>query len=236
MKNTTIQNRINHVAHVKTATDPFSTYHVSMQATYNRLFKAQNYTRYTPDYTESKFDLLVRYNVHVAIARYRLKRIGNMNSLDLLNNINHTVNLEDLQQEVLLKFVEYSDFWNIGFDGTVTFEESENGEQTIIEIFKAIDNYLYRFQTKHFKHQYIEIDGDIVDVNKVSALADYVSMDALLEDITLQSFLDALPDFDREWLEYRLTGLSNKKIAECMGVTYEKIRATEKRVRKHWNN
>ena len=228
--NTTIQNRINHIAHVTTAPDRNSTQHASKQALYNRMFNAQNYTRYTPNGTETAFELLKAYNVHVAITRYRLKRIGNANALELLNNVNHTVNLEDLQSEVLLKFVEMSGQWTIDQSGSVTFED----DTAMIEIFRAVDNYLYRFQTKHYKHQYIELDGEIVDVNKVTALADHVSIDAILEDVVLQDFMNKLPDLDREWLWGRLYGGSNRQIAMNMGVTYEKVRAIEKRVRRFW--
>lgn len=219
------------MAHVVTPIDINGTVHASKQALYNRIFKAQNYTRYTPNYTESKFELLVAYNVHVAITRYRLKRIGNTNALDLLNNINHTVSLEDLQQEILLKFVELADNWNIDFDGTVTFNDDDT---TIIEVFKAVDNYLYRFQTKHYKHQYIEIDGDIVDANKVTELADYVSIDNIIANEHFFTFYNQQATLDKQWIDCRLQGLSNSKIAVAMGVTYEKIRAIEKRVRRNW--
>ena len=226
---TSIQTTINKVCHV-TEYNAHSTTHASKQALYNRMFKADNFAKYQPNGNETKFELLVNFNIHKAITSYRLERIGNTNAYELLANINHTVSREDLEQEVLLKFVEMSESWEIDTTGKVTFLD----DTSMIEVFKAVDNYLYRFQTKHFKHLYIEIDGDIVDCNKVSALADYVSIDNILEDITIQSFMNTLSSFDKEWLLLRLQGLSNLSISKELNCTYEKIRACEKRVRKVW--
>ena len=178
-------------------------------------------------------ETLAKNNVHIAITRHCLKSLmckGNLVAMELLNNVNHTVSIEDLQQEVLLWFFENYDDWEISDNGKIEFL-TDNAKS----LFTCVSGYLRKFQTKHYKHQYIELDGQIVDCSKVSALADYVSMDNLLEDINLQSFMNKLSAHDKKWLEYRLQGLSNSKIALAMNVTYEKIRATEKRVRKSWN-
>lgn len=236
MKTTQLQQQINSFIgvknHINTET---STIHSSKQALYNRMFHADNFTKYQPTGNESKHELLYNFNVHVSITSHCLKRLsskGNLNAMELNNNINHTVSKEDLTQEVLLFFVEYSNSWNIDNAGNVTFSDDE----TVKALFTCISGYLRRFQTKHYKHQYIEIDGDIVDCNKVSALADYVSIDDLLEDIDLQHFIDKLQGIDKQWLLLRLQGLSNLAISKELNVTYEKIRACEKRVRKNWNN
>lgn len=229
MTNTTLQKLINTTNNVHDY-NAHSTTHASKQALYNRMFHADNFTKYQPTGNETKFDLLVNFNIHKAITSYRLKRIGNINAYELLSNINHTVSREDLEQEVLLKFVELSESWDIDATGKVTFED----DTAMVEVFKAIDNYLYRFQTKHFKHLYIEIDNNIVDVSKVSALADYVSIDDLTNDLHLQGFLATLTEFDRNWTKYRLQGYSNKAIADMTQSTIKKIRCTETRVRRLW--
>lgn len=228
---TTIQKRINEMASVKKTIDVLSLEHATKQREYNYIFKA---TKYEPNGNESKLELLHNYNVHISITRYSLKQLaskGNLNAMELLNNINHTVSIEDLQQEVLLWFVSNNEEWDIDFDGIVNF----NNDESVKSLFTCISGYLRRFQTKHYKHQYIEIDGNIVDCNKVTELADYVSIDNLLENIELQNFLDTLKGIDKEWLELRLQGLSNLSISKELNVTYEKIRACEKRVRKMWN-
>ena len=231
-KVTRIQDRINHKAGVKTATNVFDTMHIVNQVKYDKLFNAdKNYTMYVPTGNESKFELLVKFNVHIAIARYRLKKYGNLNSLDLLNGQNRTVCLEDLQQEVLLKFVEHSDSWDIGFDGKVQFLNDSG----MIEIFKCIDNYMYQNQTKHYKHLYVEIDGEIVDCNKVTELADYVSIEELQTNINFIMFYNRQTDTDKRWLELRLDGNSNTDISKIMNVTYKKVRCIESRIRKAWN-
>ena len=220
------------MTHVKSESS--STMLASKQALYNRLFKANTFTKYMPTFEETSLELLHNYNVHVSITRNSLKQLackGNMNALELLNNINHTVSIEDLQQEVLIWFVENEKEWNIDFEGQVTFENDES----VKSLFTCISGYLRRFQTKHYKHQYIEIDGDIVDATKVTQLADYVSMDNLLENIALQTFIEKLTGIDKEWLLLRLQGLSNLAISKELNVTYEKIRACEKRMRKAWN-
>jgi len=229
---TTIQKRINTMNHVHNYNE-HSTEHASKQALYDRMFHADNFAKYQPKGNETKFDLLVGYNVHIAITSHCLKRLaslGNMNAMELHNGINHTVSKEDLQQEVLLFFVENCDKWEIDETGKVTFDNDE----TLKALFTCISGYLRRFQTKHFKHLYIEIDNNIVDCNKVSQLADYVSIDELTQDVFLQGFLATLTELDRQWTEYRLQGLSNSKIATTLNVTYEKIRACEKRVRRLW--
>lgn len=234
MKKTTIQNSIERMAHVKTFNANNSTLHASKQALYNRIFKANNFQKYVPSGNESKFDLLVNYNIHVAITRHLLKNLasrGNINALELLNNINHTVSVEDLEQEILLKFIELSNDWAIGFDGSVEFLNDE----TMKQVFACVSSYLYKFQTKHFKHMYIELDGQIIDVTKVSQLADYVSIDNIMLNENFLTFYKLQSDNDKQWIEYRIDGLSNSKIALAMNVTYEKIRATEKRVRRNWS-
>lgn len=235
MKNTQLQKQINSFIGVKSDTNTMtSTIHASKQALYNRMFHADNFAKYEPVGNESKYDLLYNYNVHVAITSHCLKRLasmGNLNAMELNNNINHTVSKEDLTQEVLLFFVEYADSWDIDFFGNVTFQDDE----TVKALFTCISGYLRKFQTKHYKHMYIEIDGEIVDCNKVSQLADYVSIDNILENIDLQNFINSLNGIDKEWLLLRLQGLSNLAISKELNVTYEKIRACEKRVRKNWN-
>ena len=245
MKNFEVMRRIERVNHVREYVK-HSTIHSSKQALYERMFHANHYTKYEPTFDESQLELLYNYNVHIAITRHSLKRLaskGNLNAMELLNNINHTVSIEDLQQEVLLWFVSglYDDKgnllneedrkWNISYTGNVTFSSDESMK----ELFSCISGYLRRFQTKHYKHQYIELDNEIVDCNKVAQLADHVSIDNLLENIELQQFMENLPEFDKKWLELRLEGLSNLAISKELNVSYEKIRACEKRMRKAWN-
>ena len=230
--NNSIQSRINHMTHVKS--ESTSTMLASKQALYNRMFKANNFTQYVPNGNESKFELLANYKIHIAITTHclnKLASLGNLNAMELNNNINHTVSKEDLTQEMLLWFVENEKEWNIDFYGKVTFSDDE----TVKSLFTCVSGYLRKFQTKHYKHQYIEIDGNIVDVNKVTELADYVSMNNLLENIDLQNFINTISGIDKEWLLLRLQGLSNMAISKELGVTYEKIRACEKRMRKAWN-
>ena len=228
MIKTNLQKQIEHNAHMKTVFSN-STILASKQALYNRIFKADNFTKYKPNMKESKFELLVAYNVHIAITRHLLKNLssrGNMSALELLNNINHTVSIEDLEQEVLLKFVELSDNWSISFNGDVSF----NNDDTMKEVFGCISSYLYKFQTKHFKHQYISIDTglnddngnaifEIIDATKVSQLSKHISIADVVENTHFYTFYNAQTDNDKKWIMYRVQGLSNSKIAATMGVT-----------------
>lgn len=212
----------------------FTTNHASKQALYNRMFKAQNYIKYISSGNETKFELLMNFQVHIAITIHCLKNLekkGNLSASELLQNINHTISIEDLQSEVLLKFVELEKEWDIDKLGNVTFLNDD----TMKQIFACISSHLYQFQTKHYKHLYIEIDNNIVDCNKVSQLCDYVSINDIMENIHFQTFYNNQTTFDKQWLDLRLQGLSNSKIALAMNCTYEKIRACEKRVRKNWN-
>ena len=230
--NTLIQSRINAMAHVKSESS--STMLASKQALYNRMFKANNFIQYVPNGNESKFELLANYKIHIAITTHclnRLASLGNLNAMELNNNINHTVSKEDLTQEMLLWFAENEKEWEIDFYGKVTFSDDE----TIKGLFTCVSGYLRKFQTKHYKHQYIEIDGNIVDVNKVTELADYVSIDNLLENIELQNFINSLSGIDKEWLLLRLQGLSNMAISKELNITYKKVRCIESRLRKAWN-
>lgn len=234
MTKTTIQKQIERTNHVREYASN-TTIHSSKQALYERMFHANNFQKYNPTFEESQLELLHNYNVHVSITRHSLKRLaskGNLNAMELLSNINHTVSIEDLEQEVLLWFVENDKEWNIDFDGKVEF----SSDDSVKSLFTCVSGYLRKFQTKHYKHQYIEIDNEIVDCNKVAQLADHVSIDNLLENIELQKFMENLPEFDKQWLELRLQGLSNLSISKELSVTYEKVRACEKRMRKAWNN
>ena len=181
--------------------------------------------------SEYKLTSIYETNTHKAITRKALRTLvgkGNLFALDLLNGENHTISIEDLEQQTLLYLCENVNHWNVFKDNRIDFTDVEYGKG----LWQVVSTYLYQFQVKHYKHTYIEIDGDIVDCSKVSALADYVSMEELDNDIALQDFMSKLMTFDRQWLEYRLDGMSNSAIAREMGVTYEKIRACEKRVRK----
>ena len=232
MKKTQLQFNIEKMNNVKGEIDNF-TIHANKQAFYNRMFKAQNYAKYEPTGKESKFELLVNFKVHIAITTHCLKNLekkGNLNASELLRNINHTISMEDLQQEVLLKFVELEKDWNIDFFGNVTFLSDE----TMKQIFARISTHLYQFQVKHYKHLYIELDNSIVDCTKVSQLADYVSIDNILSDLYFKIFFDNQSEIDKKWLSLRLEGFSNLFISKELNVTYEKIRACEKRVRKNW--
>lgn len=235
MRKTNLQNIIEHATHVVSMNDSNSTIMCSKQAVYNRLFHANNFSVPELDCNiqYNKYELLTMYHVHVAITRHLLKNLmssGNLAAMELLNGINHTVCIEDLEQEILLKFMELDEHWTIDNTGKVEFDS----DNTMKEIFGTVSRYLYQFQTKHYKHLYIEIDGDIVDATKVTALADYVCIDNILADEHIHGFLEKQTEHDKQWFLYRMDGLSNKAIADIMKVTYEKIRATEKRVRKNW--
>lgn len=186
--------------------------------------------------TTIQLNLLVQNNVHIAITRHCLKSLmckGNLNAMELLNNINHTISIEDLSQEVLLAFVENPNEWE--FD-ELTSKVVFLNDDFIKLVFGAVSKHLYQFQTKHYKHQYIEIDGDIVDATKVSALADYVCIDNILTNNNFKEFLPLLTDFEKQWLMLRLDGLSNASIERRLkDASRQNIRTCEKHVRNKWN-
>ena len=95
---------------------------------------------------------------------------------------------------------------------------------------------MYSHSIRHYKHTYIEIDGDIVDVNKISQLATYCDIDGIHDDEYIKAFMDTLTDTQRQVLMYRLQGYTIKEIADTLNRSQQAITEVERRYRKLWQS
>ena len=176
-------------------------------------------------------------NIHAAIVRHCLKMLfskGNMTAYELLAGHNGIISIEDLQQEVLLTIIEcyHSDLQTISEYTLVSDTIKEHTK----EIYGTITKYMYSHSIRHYKHTYIEIDGDIVDVNKISQLATYCDIDGILDDEYIKAFMDTLTDTQRQVLMYRLQGYTIKEIADTLNRSQQAITEVERRYRKLWQS
>lgn len=185
-------------------------------------------SKYAPNLSK-----VVTLGIDKAIVMHCLKRLaskGNQTAFELIAGHEGIFSIEDLQQDVLCYLSENKSLWFIDDDNKLVFLDDE----TMRGLFGVVSKSMYQFQTKHYAHMYIEIDGDAVRYNDVANLATYCNIDAIYEREDIKVFMTKLSDTEKTFLHHRLNGVSAFKSAELMGLTRQNIRTIEKHIRKKW--
>lgn len=175
---------------------------------------------------------VVALGIDKAIVMHCLKRLaskGNQTAFELIAGHNGIFSIEDLQQDVLCYLSENKALWFID-DNRLVFLDDD----IIHGVFGVVSKSMYQFQTKHYAHMYIEIDGDPVRYNDIAGLATYCNINAIYEREDMKAFMLKLSDTEKTFLSHRLHGVSAFKSAELMGLTRQNIRTIEKHIRKKW--
>ena len=176
---------------------------------------------------------VVTLGIDKAIVVHCLKRLaskGNQTAFELIAGHEGIFSIEDLQQDVLCYLSANKSLWFIDNDNRLIFLDDE----VLKSLFGVVSHSMYQFQTKHYAHMYIEIDGDDVRYNDVAGLATYCNINAIYEREDMKVFITKLSDTEKTFLHHRLNGISAFKTAELMGLTRQNIRTIEKHIRKKW--
>lgn len=177
---------------------------------------------------------VVTLGIDKAIVIHCLKRLaskGNQTAWELMNGHEGIFSVEDLQQDVLCYLSGNKELWFIDDDNRLVFLDDD----TMRGLFGVVSKSMYQFQTKHYAHMYIEIDGDAVRYNDIASLATYCNVDEILEREDIKAFMLKLSDTEKTFLTHRLHGVSVRSVGNLMNISYKACRTIEKHVRKKWD-
>lgn len=175
---------------------------------------------------------VVALGIDKAIVIHCLKRLaskGNETAFELIAGHNGIFSIEDLQQDVLCYLSANKALWFID-DNRLVFLDDD----IIHGVFGVVSRSMYQFQTKHYAHMYIEIDGDAVRYNDVASLATYCNVDEISEREDIKAFMLKLTESEKTFMLHRLNGVSVLKCAELMNLSHKACRTIEKHIRKKW--
>lgn len=159
---------------------------------------------------------------------------GNQTAYDLLMlHRESIISIEDLEQDVL-KYIMI----NLAtFD--FTYEEDKQGywlhssDKTIDKgLSGVVSSRLYSLAIRHYRKTYIEIDGNTVRLDDISALATHVNFDHLWECEHIKRFLTWLEWKEEIYFKYRLQGYSQRECGEFMHVSASVIKRYDRHIKK----
>ena len=185
-------------------------------------------SKYAPNLSK-----VVALGIDKAIVIHCLKRLaskGNQTAFELIAGHEGIFSMEDLQQDVLCYLSENKSLWFIDDDNRLVFLDDD----IMHGLFGVVSHSMYQFQTKHYAHMYIEIDGDPIRYNDVAGLATYCNIDAISEREDIKAFMLKLSDAEKTFLSHRLHGVSVRSVGDYMNISYKASRTIEKHIRKKW--
>ncbi len=189
--------------------------------------------------------ILFQSGIVTAITRHALTALyakGNTTAGELLRGHVGVIDTDDLEQEVTTAFLETADTdtkiggWHL----TVWGDKSNcvkldfDDDDTIKAVFGAVSRYMYSHATRHYKKQYVEIDGDTVRADDVAAIAKYITADHVLSDSIVADYAATLDKLELTYFTHRLNGLSRRECADIMGITDNAARTLDRHIKKAW--
>ena len=169
-------------------------------------------------------DTVVFNGIHEKIARHCLNRLyskGNMSAWEILTTGTAIIDFDDICSEVLLALYENRDCIEV-IDGQFTITD----DNAIKAVYGACSRFMYRFMQKHYKHAYIEIDGQAVDIFNTRALAQFADYNDVIAMDLYKSFMEVVKkqypkDFARieTLVKHRIQGLTYTECAKIMDTT-----------------
>lgn len=188
---------------------------------------------HAPTWGMSDMEAVITSKTDMAIVMHCLKVLwthGNESAWRLAHGGNGILSIDDLRQELLMVLADNQSAWHYDEEHGVI----PHDDNAVKLIYGVVARTLYNFQQKHYAHTYIEIDGDVVDAENITALATYADINDVLCNETILEFRDSLTLREESFLTMRVKGYSLQKIAEKMDITRDKVRTIEKHVRQKW--
>lgn len=171
---------------------------------------------------------IVFNGIHEKIARHCLNRLyakGNMSAYEILTTGTAIIDFDDISSEVLLALYENKDCLEV-IDGQFTITD----DNAIKAVYGACSRFMYQFMQKHYKHAYVEIDGQTVDIFNTRALAQFADYNDVVTMDLYKSFMDIVKkqypkDFARieVLVKHRIQGLTYTECAKIMNSTTSTI-------------
>lgn len=155
---------------------------------------------------------------------------GNNNAYDIYTGKNNgQITIEDLTQEMLLFLTNHSNDWYI--QRTMHRYSTDEEKTTLVflhddtqkDFFRIVSNTLYNQRTRHDnKKLWIEIDGEQVKTDDVTALASHTCIDNVITMSLYNEFIEFLysekPKKAGLYVDFINTRLRGYKIRECANV------------------
>lgn len=126
--------------------------------------------------------------IHEKIAKHSLNMLyskGNLSAYEILTTGTAIIDFDDISQEILVKLYEYRDCLAI-IDGQFTITD----DNAIKAVYGACSRFMYSFMQKHYKHAFIEIDGQTIDIFNTRALAQFADYNDVIAMDVYKSFIE----------------------------------------------
>jgi len=176
---------------------------------------------------------------------------GNQNAYDIYTTRNNgIVTLEDLTQEMYLFLMEHENEWFL-YRSSYRFSTDEKhnklvftSEETSKQFFRIVSKTLYNNIRRHEnKKLWIEIDGEEVKIDDITALASHVCIDDVLTLTMYEEFVEYLKTNKPkkanryiEAMELRLQGFKYQEIAKELDLKETTVKDTFAQLKILWKS